>query len=74
MEKEREIVRAMLYKNSLSHTWLINRLEEKGVSIDSTNLSSILRGRRKGNKAHLILNEALIILQHYEEVAMNIVS
>jgi hypothetical protein len=65
--RKRMTIRLMLMRNSLTQTWLINRLEETGVNTDKTELSSVLAGRRKGAKAETVIQESLKILQDYEE-------
>ncbi len=67
MKEEREKIRLMLYRNTLTHTWLINRLEEKGVKTEKTEMSSVLRGVRKGAKAKTIITTSLKILENYEK-------
>ena len=67
MREERDCVRMMLYQNTLTNAWLVNRLEEKGVNTEKTELSSVLRGVRKGKKAESIINTALSILEFYEK-------
>jgi hypothetical protein len=66
-------IRLMLMRNSLTQTWLINRLENVGVHTDKTELSSALAGRRKGAKVEKVIKESLKILQDYEE-KMGVVS
>lgn len=67
MREERDRIRLMLYRNSLTNTWLINRLEDNGVKTDKTEMSSVLRGTRSGAKAELIINKSLDILNYYEK-------
>lgn len=66
MQQERDKIRLMLWRNSLTQVWLINRLEDNGVSTVKTELSSILSGVRKGAKAENIINTSLNILEDYE--------
>lgn len=73
LKNERMQIRIMLMRNSLSQTWLINRLEESGVHTDKTELSSALAGRRKGPKVEKIIQESFNILKEYEE-KMGVVS
>lgn len=67
MEKVRMEIRLKLMRNSLTQTWLINRLYEIGVRTDKTELSSALAGRRKGPKVEKVLKEGLKILEDYEQ-------
>lgn len=67
MRQERDEIRIRLYRNSLTQTWLINRLEEKGVSTDKAELSSALAGSRKGAKVDKILATSSEILKEYED-------
>ena len=66
MKEKRDRIRLMLYRNALTNTWLINRLEEKGITTDKTEMSSVLRGARKGAKAENIINASIEILEFYE--------
>ena len=60
-------IKEMLFRNTLTQNWLINRLQEQGIKTDKTELSAILNGRRKGNKVTLVLDTSLSILRDYEE-------
>lgn len=60
-------IRVMLVKNLLTQTWLINQLEKVGIYADKTEISSILRGIRRGPKAENIISKSLEILKSYEE-------
>lgn len=66
MREERDRIRLMLYRNTLTNAWLVNRLEERGIITEKTEMSSILRGVRKGAKAESIINTSLEILEEYE--------
>lgn len=66
MREERDRIRLMLYRNTLTNAWLVNRLEERGVITDKTEMSSVLRGVRKGAKAETIIKTSLEILDDYE--------
>ena len=66
MREERDEIRLMLYRNTLTNSWLINRLAERGVETEKTELSSALRGVRKGAKVEKIIKESLEILKFYE--------
>lgn len=66
MREERDKIRLMLYRNTLTNAWLVNRLEERGVITEKTEMSSVLRGVRKGAKAESIIKTSLEILDDYE--------
>ncbi len=66
MREERDRIRLMLYRNTLTNTWLVNRLEERGIITEKTEMSSVLRGVRKGAKAETIIKTSLEILDDYE--------
>ena len=66
MREERDRIRLMLYRNTLTNAWLVNRLEERGIITEKTEMSSVLRGVRKGTKAESIINTSLEILEEYE--------
>lgn len=66
MREERDRIRLMLYRNTLTNAWLVNRLEERGVITEKTEMSSVLRGVRKGAKAEIIIKTSLEILDDYE--------
>lgn len=53
--------------NSLSNTWLINRLEERGIRTTTYNLSDILRGVRRNENSDKVISESLDILESYEK-------
>lgn len=66
MREERDKIRMMLYRNTLTNAWLINRLGERGINTEKTEMSSVLRGVRKGAKAENIIKTSLVILEEYE--------
>lgn len=57
VREERDRIRLMLYRNTLTNAWLVNRLEERGVITEKTEMSSVLRGVRKGAKAETIMSK-----------------
>lgn len=65
LREERDKIRVLLLENSLSQTWLINRLAEHGISVDKAELSSALSGSRKGAKIEKIISTSLQILNDY---------
>ena len=68
LREERDRIRMMLYRNTLTNAWLVNRLEEKGINTEKTEMSSVLRGVRKGAKAESIINSSIEILENYESL------
>lgn len=68
MREERDRIRMMLYRNTLTNAWLVNRLEEKGINTEKTEMSSVLRGVRKGAKAESIIKSSIEILENYESL------
>lgn len=67
MREERDRIRLMLYRNTLTNAWLVNRLEEKGINTEKTEMSSVLRGVRKGAKAESIIKTSVEILDYYKK-------
>lgn len=67
MIHERDRIRVLLFENSLSQVWLINRLEEKGIFTDKSELSSALSGSRRGEKIDKIISTSIEILNDYVE-------
>lgn len=65
MVQERDRIRVLLLENSLSQVWLMNRLEEKGILTDKSELSSALNGSRKGGKIDKIISASNEILDEY---------
>lgn len=68
MREEREKIRMMLFRNTLTNAWLINRLEERDIITEKSEMSSVLRGVRKGAKAEKIIMNSIDILERYEMV------
>ena len=67
MLKNRTTVRAKLAEFNLTQTWLMCELEKNGVVTHKSELCSVLKGDRFGNKAEKIVSTALLILQKYED-------
>lgn len=63
--KDRDKIRVILLENTLTQVWLINKLEERGIMTDKTELSSALSGARKGAKIEQIITASLQILEDY---------
>ena len=66
MREERDFIRWALYKNTLTNGWLVSRLEERGIKTEKTEMSSVLRGQRRGPKAETIITTSVEILKRYE--------
>ena len=64
---EMDEIRMRIATNRLSHTWLIFQLRKRNIETDKTEFSAILAGTRKGEKASLIIETALQILDAYED-------
>ncbi len=64
---EREEIRNMVTRNSLSYVWLINRLADRGIIVSKSQLSGILAGAIPGQKANEVIDESLEILNSYEQ-------
>ena len=67
MKNARETVLWKLQKNNLSQTWLVNRLEERGLPASKFNVSDILRGVRRSNPADEFIQKSLEIMDSYEK-------
>ena len=67
MKNARETVLWKLQKNNLSQTWLVNRLEERGLPASKFNVSDILRGVRRSSPADEFIQKSLEIMDSYEK-------
>ena len=67
MQKERTFIRVKLAEYNLTQVWLRNELEERGIVTDKTELSSVIKGTRRGPKATEIIEGSVEILKHYED-------
>lgn len=56
-----------LKQYQLTSNWLILKLSERNISTDASELSHTIHGRRKGNKAELIISTCTEILDEYEK-------
>ena len=65
MQEKREKVKVFLLKYHLTYTWLINELEKQGVSVYKEDMSAYLSGRRKGQKAVMVIDKSIEILEKY---------
>lgn len=66
MNEKRERIRILLTKHHLTHSWLINQLEIRKINVAGNELSEILAGKRKGKKAELVIENAVEVLNVYE--------
>lgn len=62
-------IKKRLLENHLTSVWLIHRLDQFGLSVDKSLLSSILNGSRKGPKAVEVIEKSKVILDIYERTA-----
>ena len=67
MTENRLKIKQLLWENTLSHAWLINRLEGRGVDTSNSEFSSILSGTQKGPKTEKVLTVSLEVLNDYQE-------
>lgn len=66
MIREGTRIKVALLKANKTQLWLIDKLGERGINTSKTEMSSVLNGNRRGNKADLILTESIRILQDNE--------
>ena len=64
---ELNAIRERIRNFRLSFVWLIYQLEQRGITTDKTEVSSIFAGSRKGAKADSIIRETSVILDEYEK-------
>ena len=69
-EKAYDISCRML-KHRLKYDWLIHLFEQDGVTLARTELSDILHGRRKSQKAEQVVDRAREFLDKYERAFVN---
>lgn len=62
-------IRKMVADNTLSYTWLIQKLSDKGLLTDKFEMSATMAGTRRGQKADDILCHAYAVLCEYEAQA-----
>lgn len=67
MFEEGRRIRVSLAEISKTQVWLINKLRERGITTDKTEMSSVLSGTRHGNKADLMLKTSTEILKEYRD-------
>lgn len=66
MQRDRTFVRVKLAEYNLTQVWLRNELEKRGVITDKTEMCSVLKGNRRGDKAESIIKNSVEILEDYE--------
>lgn len=70
MYSERTEIKILLVKHYLSHSWLRNQLQMRGLPTAECELSEILSGKRattkKGGKAEQVIKVALDVLKKYD--------
>lgn len=59
-------IKRKLKRRKLTQVWLIEQLNLKGLKTSKTELSMVLAGTRKGNKAKEICELSIDILEEYE--------
>ena len=67
MFEEGRRIRTILFNLDLTQVWLIGKLAERGILTDKTEMSSVLKGTRRGNKADLMLKTSVEILNEYRD-------
>lgn len=67
MFEEGRKIRTILFNLDLTQVWLIGKLAERGIVTDKTEMSSVLKGTRRGNKADLMLKTSVEILNEYKD-------
>ena len=67
MFEEGRIIRTILFNLDLTQVWLIGKLAERGIVTDKTEMSSVLKGTRRGKKADLMLKTSIEILNEYKD-------
>lgn len=60
-------IKEMVSRFTLTYTWLIRCLSDEGLFTDKFEMSAILSGTRRGDKADYILQKSLDILREYDE-------
>jgi len=65
MQEKSDKVRILLCQYHLTYAWLMSELDKIGISVDKSSLSEILTGRRKRNKAVIVLDGSLEVLGKY---------
>lgn len=60
-------IKAAVKRNKLSYVWLIDRLAERRIITDKSEVSAVLAMKRFGPKANVIISASYQILRMYEE-------
>lgn len=55
-----------LCKRNLTQVWLCEQLANRGINTDKSELSSVLSGTRRGQKADLIIKTSQDIISSYD--------
>lgn len=71
MKEKADQVRFKLIQNCLKYDWLIAQFEKIGTHLTRTELSDILNGRRTSEKAVMVLDKSIELLNRYETVFVN---
>lgn len=66
MKEKRDRIRILLATHHLTHSWLIDQLELKNISVAGNELSEIISGKRKGAKSEKVIEASLEVLNVYE--------
>ena len=69
--EDREKLKLLLWKYSLSQVWLIAELKKHRITVDKSSLSDFINGRREGSTATFIISMSLLILDDYEQYFVN---
>lgn len=67
MFEEGRRIRVSLAEIGKTQVWLINKLRERGITTDKTEMSSVLSGTRHGSKADTMLKTSAEILKEYRD-------
>ena len=65
---DREKIRIGIATSRLSYSWLLFQLHLQGIETDKSELSSVLAGTRRGDKAEKIIAYSIDILEDYEQL------
>ena len=68
MNEKREKIRGLLAQYCLSYVWLVNQLNKRGLIITPNELCQYITGRRRGERAEIVLNLCIQILECYVEL------
>ena len=71
MKDQIKKIKLLLWEYELKNSWLIVQLKKRGIEVDKSTMSEILNGRREGEKARAVVENALEILDWYEKKIEN---